>query len=359
MSYGKRRLSVLLSILIVLTTVFVEKPETQLLAAEIGIEAKEESPFYGLDGGAVAISYEFGGYFTEDEEFEVQKGMKDLYMGDYLYASNSGGERTLSYLKGATYKSNKTSVIKINKKTGKMEAKKTGTAAITVTYSGESRSFKVKVVKSTSKYKPQGNQQGWNDKNAQKLIKAYGNGITEKNRYKLLNIFQDICQGSTEVWPGIGSIRSGNTWKSGLYSSVQARGYGIYREIVAYGDARSPITTPNSKSFSIQKLSGKGKTITATLKKNVTTEDIFGVQYSDSKLWNGTKATRKDGKTATFTMSVLDQKENRYYAATATVTKGSKMMTIQLKDTSLKKGRIYKIPMFWAEKSKVTTFKAK
>ena len=356
MSYGKRRLSVLLSILIVLTTVFVGKPETQLLAAETGTEAEAESSAYGLSGGGVAVVHKFGANFNES--LEIQKGMKDLYMGDYLSAFTSGGERTLSYLKGATYKSSKTSVIKINKKTGKMEAKKTGTATITVTYSGESRSFKVKVVKSTSKYKPQGNSQGWNDKNAQKLIKAYGNGITEKNRYKLLNIYQDIRQGSEEAWPGIGTIKSGNTWKSGLYSTVQARGYGIYREIVAYGDARSPITTPNGKSFSIQKLSGKGKTITATLKKNVTADDIFGVQYS-SIWWNGTKETRKDGKTATFTMYVQDKKTSQYYQATATVTKGSKKMTIKLKDTSLKKGRTYKIPMFWAENSKVTTFKAK
>lgn len=352
MSYGKRRLSVLLSILIVLTTVFVGKPETQLLAAETGTEAEAESSAYGLSGGGVAVVHKFGANFNES--LEIQKGMKDLYMGDYLSAITSGGERTLSYLKGVTYKSNKTSVIKINKKTGKMEAKKTGTATITVTYSGESRSFKVKVVKSTSKYKPQ----GWNAKNAQKLIKAYGNGITEKNRYKLLNIYQDAYQGS-EIWTGIGAIRSGNNWKWGVYSTVQARGYGIYREIVAYGDARSPITTPNGKSFSIQKLSGKGKTITAALKKNVTADDIFGVQYSESQRWNGTKETRKDGKTATFTMYVMDKKTRQYYQATATVTKGSKKMTIKLKDTSLKKGRTYKIPMFWAENSKVTTFKAK
>ena len=105
MSYGKKRLAVFLSMLVVLMTVLELVPAQEVQAAS-----------------GVRLSWNYG------DRLLVQKGDSDLYMGDYVTAYSYDSQYTyygyLTNNSGVKYKSSDSSVIGINGKTGEMTAKK-------------------------------------------------------------------------------------------------------------------------------------------------------------------------------------------------------------------------------------------
>ena len=114
--------------------------------------------------------------------------------------------------------------------------------------------------------------------------------------------------------------------------------------------------------LNIQKLTGTGQKITATLKNKVSADDIYGIQYVTSY-----DTDIKEASTVQFPVYVMDTTTNHRYYATATLKKNSKTMTIQTKNLKMKKGRTYKLMRYnvleeydtWLIRSKVNKFKAK
>ena len=131
-----------------------------------------------------------------------------------------------------------------------------------------------------------------------------------------------------------------------------------------YAEKLNPLSTTSAKTFNIQKLSGKGNTVTATLKSKVTADQIYGLQYSESWSTEIAETTKVE-----FPIYVQDMSTGHRYYAVATVKKGSDKMTIKTKNLTLKKGRQYRLREVgtvyydlyknWLEMSKVSKFKAK
>ena len=347
MSYAKKRLAVFLSMLVVLTTVFGLIPPAQQVQAAQNVTLIRE------------------GY---QDVLCVQKGMSNLYMGDYVSASwydelSHRVYRYLTNLKGVTYKSSNTSVISVDK-TGKMNAKKAGTAKLTVKYKGVSYTREVKVVNSVKKYVSDTYfEDAFYKKCGASFLKAYGKGITAKNRYTLTSILKKVdrlryhsyCAGET-------SVSVGNQFAWIIYEATFVHANRLAENLSNYAEKINPFSTRSSKTFNITKLSGKGNTITATLSSKVSADQIFGIQYSES--WNTeVKSTSK----VDFPIYVCDESTGHRYYAVASVKKGSKQITIKTKSLKLKKGRKYRLKFSnsayeekdWLYMSEVSTFKAK
>ena len=345
MSYGKKRLAVFLSMLVVLMTVFELVPAQEVQAAS-----------------TVYLSFEY-------DELLVQKGDSDLYMGDYItaFSSGSGYYKYYGYLTNnskVTYKSSNSAVIGINSTTGKMTAKKNGTAKITVTFKGSSLTKKIQVVKSTQKYQAQGiKNASIYKKGAVDYVKAYGKGVTAKNRYKLASISK-MTGGFYYNNIGACDRYENNTGKWIVTDATYVHASVLHNNLERYAEKLNPLSTTSAKTFNIQKLSGKGNTVTATLKSKVTADQIYGLQYSESWSTEIAETTKVE-----FPIYVQDMSTGHRYYAVATVKKGSDKMTIKTKNLTLKKGRQYRLREVgtvyydpyknWLDMSKVSKFKAK
>lgn len=347
MSYAKRRLAVFLCMLMAFTTVFCFAPQQTVQAA---------TTYFYWEIGA-------GNATDSNRQVTVEKGAKNFYIGDYLGASVSGGLEyygALSMCSGVTYKSTKPGVVKIDSKTGKITARKTGIATIKVKFKGASTQIKIKVVDSLKSKRS--TNYSVEKKAADAFIKAYGKGITSKNRYKVLNAYKDFSKMGYISSHAIAQEKGEIVYY--LYLPEAGHAKVLVSEVVSYAIKRNPFGTDHSKEFCITALSGKGKTITATLSQKVTADQIFGAQYADIKL---KKASSKNS--VTFPVYVQDTKTNTKYDAEATMKKGSKTLTIKPKNLSLKKNRTYEIVAYgeyfgeyssnWLFNSKVTKFKAK
>ena len=123
--------------------------------------------------------------FMEPDEVWVCENAKELYAGDLIEYSTlkSDGYEHEGYFSERDYiqyKSSKTSVAKINKKTGKITIKKQGTTTIKVEYKGGKLEFTLKVVsekKMKKKYDELHEQEkvAWEDDNpGEDYYKYYG-----------------------------------------------------------------------------------------------------------------------------------------------------------------------------------------
>jgi hypothetical protein len=111
------------------------------------------------------------------------------------------------------------------------------------------------------------------------------------------------------------------------------------RDVDTYLDNRNPFTTSGKYKFKIGSLSGSGKTVTATLSKAVTADQLAGAKY------NAWDLSKMDGKSFSFDVALRDTKTDEFITATATIKSGSKTVTIKTKK-SLTKGRKYEL-MAW------------
>lgn len=348
MSYAKRRIAVFLSMLIMLTTVF------GLVPAE-SVEAATTS---------VAVGWNGPGY-NEQYAIQVKKGAKDLYIGDYLRFSITKGGNYKSYgclsnNTGVTYTSANPSVVSVSN-TGKMTVKGFGLATINITFKGYSHTVYVKGVKDFSKELKESisRQNTAGDKYAAAFIKAYGKGVTAKNRYSLLNIYKKAGYFSSGY-----ATTYVSSLECGIYNGTAGRANALAENLYKYANEKAnPFSTNSAKVFNIQKISGKGQQITVTLKSKVTADQIYGVQYAKNEDTNV-----KEVSTVQFPIYVKDMKSEHRYYAVATIKKGSKTMTIKTKNLKLKKGSKYCLMDSkyypterdtWVTRSKVYKFTAK
>lgn len=323
MSYLKKRIAIFLCMVMAFTTVFCVMPQEQAQAAS-----------------KVQFSWDFGGYNSTVKEAQIELGAENLYIGDYVSAYASGSTYTnygyLSANSGVTYKSSNKNIIAVDSK-GKLTAKKTGTATITVKFKGATGKCKLTVVEKDSfaSIRNAVYRYAESKEASEKLISAYGKGITNKNRYKVLKAYKAFRKNFVSAVYVEYNSDGNNTYR--IYNPITGRAAVIAEAVQKYGDARNPLATSSGKYFKVKSITGKGTSITITLKSKVTAEQVLGIQFagvyydevSDSKT-----------STVTFPMYVMD-KNGKYTAVSAKVKKGSNKITI--KTPKLTKGQTYRL----------------
>jgi len=342
MNYVKRRLAVFLTMVMVLTSVFVAVPQQEVQAAS-----------------NIHMMWIVG---NSDSAIRVTKGVKDMYVGDYIWASKwtQSGDYTyysfLSLNSGVTYKSSNKSIATVNSKTGKFTAKKTGTVTITVKFKGKTVKQKFRIVNNVKAEKAMIENLSAKEKAAKAFVKAYGNGkITTKNRYSVLSkygAYREACGWNSGC---VFDYKNGKTTYT-IASPAMGRAYAKADKFAEYCSKYNPFVTTSSKVFKVKSISGSGKKVTISLKSKVDTTQLFGLAYAK---------TTSDGKYAgkknsySFQFKVWDEDFN-YIDGTGVIKKGSNKITITL-DKKLKKNKKYTISSYygmWLYETK-NTFKAK
>ncbi len=287
-------------------------------------------------------------YMTDTNEMQVEAG-QTVQLGGYIkyyyynFDTSYYLNKYLIQLSGDTYTSSVPSVAAIDTKTGKLVTKKAGTTVVTVKYKGLEEKITI-IVKSKgslgtgkSKYKNL-------NKYSLRLLSENPLKITSKNRYDINNNKYLLSQ-QLDKFTSISDRGFANQKKNGMVSTTNALVlpnmyvYAIANDTISeYADKYTPIGTRASKAFKIKTASGKGDTIKVTLTKSVTATQIFAINKSTN--WD---TETLDTKQAGFAVYVQDIKTGHKYYGIATVTKGSKNMTITLVNNTLKNGRKYRL----------------
>ena len=336
----KKRIAVFLCMLMAITTVAAYVPAAQ----ETAQAASDWN--YSLWG-----SYGFTSYYTKLSELPdrlvVAKGTKDFYVRDILsgYKYNSVTYESVDYtgaeLKDVKYESKNPDIVSIDKKTGKINAKKKGTALIKVTWHGIKMYGAIKVVGASTmdSYKKENKDLISASK---KLIKIYDGKVTSKNALELFKKKREMDEKGYYSYVASEYFYDESTYYSHseyyIYSTDAFKVTVISNQIYSYFNNINPFSTKSSNCFKISSISGKGKDVTATLSKAVTDSQMTGAQYSYS--WSDSSVLGK--KSLTFDIYIRDTKTNDIISAKATIKTGSKDIKIK-SDKSLTKGRKYEL----------------
>lgn len=337
MSYIKRRLAVFLSVLVAFTTIFVVIPTESVQAATLDVY-----------------------WIGNPKEVQVQKGARDVYVGDYAYAySYTPGKDSkeygyLSMNSGVTYSSSNKSVAKVDSKTGKLTTKKNGTTTITIKFKGKTVKTKVKVVSSLSSARTKVANLEKQEAAAKKFVKAYGKGkITTKNRYELLSLYAK-CRESGYCGGTYTEYKNGGAYAS-IVSPICGRSNAMRNAFYEYAQKQTPFSTRSSKCLKVKSVSGSGKKVTLNLTSKITADQMFGAS-ADKVSWEGKYSGNKNKIECRF--SVYDDKYQTIYG-TGVIKKGSNKIVITL-EKSLTKGKKYTVDGYsdWLYHTK-NKFKAK
>lgn len=313
-------------------------------------------------------------YIDYPDEVWVYEKAKEFYAGDLITYSNPEVEAPFddSYLverDDVRYKSSKTSVAKIDKKTGKITTQKQGTTTIKVEYKGGYLEFTLKVVsekKVKKKLKELKDEYiaGWEDdykldyeevmgenagkivdissvnKKARTFLKAAGTDVrkvTAANRYKLLraNFSYKYDLGlESEV---VRKKGKGKEYQY-IYSTEALHAYVLHCMLENYSNERDIFYY--DKSLQVKKISAKTDCdeFTIKLNKKITADQIFGAHSHFS--W-GTDI--RESKEYTYPFYVLDKKTKYKYYAIGTMKKDSNTITVKMKTHKMKKNGQYQI----------------
>lgn len=275
---------------------------------------------------------------TEDGAITVEAGASYFYIGDYVY--ETAGFQKLSNRSGVTYTSQNKAVATVSKTTGAVKVKKAGEAVLNIRYKGKTTTCTLKAV---AKGKLGSSNRGYStlQKRAQAAAKAYGTGLNSRNCYEVNN---QLVQLENALPTDKKTVNSkGFLYAKGVLSNkliVSALGrYEVMQQAMhVFAEKVNPIGTRADAAFAIKSVSGKGKQITIRLKKNVTASQIFGIKKNagwDSEL--------NQTATAQFPIYVKDRAKGYQYYATATATKGSSQITVQLYTKNLTKNHSYRL----------------
>lgn len=175
MSDWKRRIAVFLCMVMTLTTVFCMTPQQEVQAAS------NQMKFTWSIGTSWNYEQSTGKYSESKCPVAVVIGQEDLYIGDYVYAVQTGKTYKyygcLSTQSGVTYASSNRNVIAVDQY-GKLTVKKAGTSTITLKFKG--KSSKVKLTAVDGEVPTTGYESTTAESVARKLVKLYGTGITAK-----------------------------------------------------------------------------------------------------------------------------------------------------------------------------------
>lgn len=320
MGYLKRRIAIFLCMVLAFTTVFCVVPQEQAQAAS-----------------KVLFSWNFGNYNSSVKEAEIELGAENLYIGDYVFAYTGGPDYKdygyLSINSGVTYKSSNKNVIAVDKN-GKLTAKKTGTATITIKFKGTTGKCKLKVVNSLASARD--NMTGYEaGKTAcEEFISAYGTGISNKNLYNVLKAYKNYKKSYTGA---IYTQYNDSKYTYQICNPIAGRAATVASVVWQYGEDRNPLSTRSGKCFKVKSITGKGTKVTITLKSKATQENLVGIQFAGVGSYYDEMVVNKTS-TVKFPMFLIDKKGN-YKTVTATIKKGSNKITV--KTPKLTKGQTY------------------
>ncbi|MBO5302543.1 MAG: Ig-like domain-containing protein [Lachnospiraceae bacterium] len=353
----KKRLAVFLTIMLVLPAIVSMLPMT---ATEVSAASN------------VSVSwYDFPGYGKST--IQVENG-QEFNLGYYVSIYDGNNYGSAAMFKKVTYSSSKKAVAAIDSK-GVFKAKKEGTTTITVKYKGRKLTCKFEVVKAGAF----GESEAITAlrEASEKLMADMPSKITVANGFKYLQLKEDFFDSVSKYSTDVNNrgfiqepVKSGNYtyYKSSCKLAVPQAGSSICLNNMLwnYGDKVNPTSTRSSKVMKIASVSANTKQITVKLKKAISAEQILGAQI------NNTYINEKiDTKKAYLSLSVYDTKEKKYTSARGTITKGSKVLKIQVgemkytykngssvgefKTGKLKKGHTYSLgeKYTWAKNKKV------
>lgn len=351
---GKRRLSIVLSLILAVLAFAGAAPQTKL-------EAQAASGTK-LVWNVFSDNTFFDSSYDKEKVFEMVKNTKYFYLGSYLQVNvkkkNESWFTSDGYLaekKGAVYKSSNPAVVSIEKN-GLVKAKKNGTAKITITYKGGSENCTIRVVSSLGPVSEtyQKNQEVKKfEKISEDMVRVYGNGITASNRYQLISL-QNLYYGNerergygngTDIDLNSGMENANEKTSQGKVKQVRkvrVPAYAYVKVINAnlnrYAVRMNPIG--DGTCFKVTKVTGKGSKVTVKLNKKVNEDQIFGIKAASSVVFDS-KITKS--KSALFPVYVQDKKTGHKYYGTAAATKGKNTLSIQLRSAKLKKGNSYRL----------------
>ena len=326
MSDWKRRIAVFLCMVMTLTTVFCMTPQQEVQAAS------NQMKFTWSIGTNWNYNQSTGKYSESKCPAAVVIGQEDLYIGDYVYAVQTGKAYKyygyLSTQSGVTYASSNRNVIAVDQY-GKLTVKKAGTATITLKFKG--KSTKIKLTAVDGEVPATGYENAAATSAAQKLEKLYGTGITAKNRYELVNQIAKINRQTYFM----GTSKINKDGMQYISNPICAHAAAIKSAVNEYTySVANPLSTRSSKMFKINSISGQGTKATITLKSKVTADQLFGLACNTRKDY---KSTIKKGNACQFKIKLKGN--GKTLSATATAKVGSNKITIKTK--KLTKGKTY------------------
>ena len=326
MSDWKRRVAVFLCMVMTLTTVFCMTPQQEVQAAS------NKMKFTWSIGTNWNYNQSTGKYSESKCPAAVVIGQEDLYIGDYVYAVQTGKAYKyygyLSTQSGVTYASSNRNVIAVDQY-GKLTVKKAGTATITLKFKG--KSTKIKLTAVDGEVPATGYENAAATSAAQKLVKLYGTGITAKNRYELVNQIAKINRQTYFM----GTSKINKDGMQYISNPICAHAAAIKSAVNEYTySVANPLSTRSSKMFKINSISGQGTKATITLKSKVTADQLFGLASNTRKDY---KSTIKKGNACQFKIKLKGN--GKTLSATATAKVGSNKITIKTK--KLTKGKTY------------------
>lgn len=326
MSDWKRRIAVFLCMVMTLTTVFCMTPQQEVQAAS------NQMKFTWSIGTTWNYDQSTGKYSESKCPAAVVIGQEDLYIGDYVYAVQTGKAYKyygyLSTQSGVTYASSNRNVITVDQY-GKLTIKKAGTSTITLKFKG--KSTKIKLTAVDGEVPSSGMENASAVRDAQKLVKIYGTGITAKNRYELVNQVAKINRQSYFM----GTSKINQNGMQYISNPICAHASAIKSAVNEYSySVANPLSTRSSKMFKINSISGQGTKATITLKSKVTADQLFGLACYTRKDY---KSTIKKGNTCQFKIKLKGN--GKTLNATVTAKVGSNKLTIKTK--KLTKGKTY------------------
>jgi hypothetical protein len=331
---------------------------TYLPAAQETAEAASKWTYW-FTGSYQGFSRESTELSQFTDHFVVEKGNKELYLRDVVCAYRYDGDESEdlllgSQLSGVKYESKNTDILTVDSKTGKINAKKTGTALVKITWKKQTVYGAIKVISSSDmeEYKT-ANKTAVSC--AKKILKACGDKLTTAAALKAFKLGRqmtadDLVAFHYDSWTDE-SGNYGTGYESIVYSMDGFNAETKLREVNAYLDERNPFATTGNYMFKISSLSGSGKTVTATLSDEVTKDQMAGAQYNRVlKLDNGYVGVTVDEsqigtKNLTFNIYLRDTKTGKFIKGAATIKTGSKEVAIKC-ESSLTKGRKYEL-MEW------------
>ena len=307
----------------------------------------------------------------------TEAGEENFYLGDYVNVYiNKSGSTELKYgyqISGIKYTTSNKSVVTVDKKTSRIKPLKVGSAKVTAKYKGTTLTYNIKVLKKGAMDNLRenlGSNYTTNNEVAAAFLKVCdGVNITTSNRYSVLSALRtykkDLDTSAVNVsttiagedfsfnrtYGGVGyvsfSTGNGKKYTNDYYiydAELQhANTYGAsYGGVIYnYGNSMNPYSTRSAKCFKISNVSGKGKTVTLNLKKNISADQIFGVKWWDTNSVRNIKVNAS-AKTVKIPFRVYDINTNKYIAGTASITQGKKKIDVSLKK-KLTKGHKYQL----------------
>lgn len=338
MKHMKKRLALFLCVLLAMPAVLGCLPRTA--------ETVQAASGTVTLGWSYELSSNFVYYEPTKEYLKNMQAEAGTSFGlDYLvytYRDDGSGSDYMFDVTGESYASSNPNVATVDKN-GTVTVKAAGDTVLTVSYKGAKTSLLLNAVPAKSLGSTQSKYN--TAKKLAKKLNGYGTKVTAKNRYKIWQTMKDLSRNvklvsnsgfARELIEDGGYYRTTN--KLVIPELLKARMLDV--RMTDYAAANNPVGTTQSKWFKISKVSAKKntQTFTITLKKKVTTAQLFAIKYMGSS----DTYHEEDGQ-GVFGIVVKDKSTGHCYYGRARATVNSKQLVVTMNYLRLKKGKTYQL----------------